>query len=221
MTPWTAVRQASLSISKSWSLLKLMFIKLVMPPTQLLRPSLSNESGPRVTPGLTCTISWCHCDARAQSQTYHVRHDHWSRLVPMSSLSRNEGKTVFHSFCISLLRFEPQSLVPWKGLAVRKTWTQTPIMKSCCWVIQVRSSKFRGFGVLLVKIETVSSQGPVFKDQVIWNNAHERHVQYIHMVLFSVKRGSSRDFSSTPVVKTSKAGGIDVIPGRGTKTPRA
>ena len=144
-----------------------------------------------------------------------------SWLVPMSSLSRNEGKTVFHSFCISLLRFEPQSLVPWKGLAVRKTWTQTLITKSCCWVIQVRSSKFRGFGVLLVKIETVSSQGPVFKDQVIWNNAHERHVQYIHMVLFSVKRGSSRDFSSTPVVKTSKAGGIDVIPGRGTKTPRA
>ena len=31
VTPWTAAHQASLSISNSWSFLKLMFIKLVMP----------------------------------------------------------------------------------------------------------------------------------------------------------------------------------------------
>ena len=30
-TPWTVARQASLSITKSWGLLKLMFIELVMP----------------------------------------------------------------------------------------------------------------------------------------------------------------------------------------------
>ena len=37
-TPWTAVHQASLSITTSWSLLKLMFIKLLMPsnPSQSL-----------------------------------------------------------------------------------------------------------------------------------------------------------------------------------------
>ena len=39
-TPWTAVHQASLSITNSWSLLKLMSIELVMPSTHpiLCRP---------------------------------------------------------------------------------------------------------------------------------------------------------------------------------------
>ena len=35
-TPWTAVRQASLSITKTWSLLKLMSIELVMPSNHLI-----------------------------------------------------------------------------------------------------------------------------------------------------------------------------------------
>ena len=35
-TPWTAARQASLSISNSWSLLKLMAIELVMPSNHLI-----------------------------------------------------------------------------------------------------------------------------------------------------------------------------------------
>ena len=35
MTPWTAAHQASLSITNSWSLLKLMSIKLVMPSNHL------------------------------------------------------------------------------------------------------------------------------------------------------------------------------------------
>ena len=34
--PWTAARQASLSITKTWSLLKLMSIELVMPSNQLI-----------------------------------------------------------------------------------------------------------------------------------------------------------------------------------------
>ena len=36
MTPWTAVQQASLSITNSWSLLKLMSIVLVMPSNCLI-----------------------------------------------------------------------------------------------------------------------------------------------------------------------------------------
>ena len=36
-TPWTAARQASLSITNSWSLLKLMSIKSVMPSNPYLR----------------------------------------------------------------------------------------------------------------------------------------------------------------------------------------
>ena len=35
-TPWTAAHQASLSITKSWSLLKLMSIELVMPSNHLI-----------------------------------------------------------------------------------------------------------------------------------------------------------------------------------------
>ena len=42
MTPWTAARQASLSITNSWSLLKLMSIDSVMPSNHLIpcRPFL-------------------------------------------------------------------------------------------------------------------------------------------------------------------------------------
>ena len=42
MTPWTPARQASLSITNSWSLLKLMSIKSVMPSNRLIlcRPLL-------------------------------------------------------------------------------------------------------------------------------------------------------------------------------------
>ena len=42
MTPWTAARQASLSITNSWSLLKLMSIESVMPSNHLIlcRPLL-------------------------------------------------------------------------------------------------------------------------------------------------------------------------------------
>ena len=36
MTPWTAARQASLSITNSWSLLKLMSIESVMPTNHLI-----------------------------------------------------------------------------------------------------------------------------------------------------------------------------------------
>ena len=36
MTPWTAPRQASLSITNSWSLLKLISIELVMPSNHLI-----------------------------------------------------------------------------------------------------------------------------------------------------------------------------------------
>ena len=36
MTPWTAARQASLSITNSWSLLRLMSIELLMPLNHLI-----------------------------------------------------------------------------------------------------------------------------------------------------------------------------------------
>ena len=42
MTPWTAARQASLSITNSRSLLKLMYIKSVMPPDMKLVELIAN-----------------------------------------------------------------------------------------------------------------------------------------------------------------------------------
>ena len=48
VTPWTAARQASLSFTNSWSLLRLMSIKSVMPPT------ISSS----VVPFSSCLQSW-------------------------------------------------------------------------------------------------------------------------------------------------------------------
>ena len=49
-TPWTAARQASLSIIKSWSLFKLMSIELVMPSSHLIlcRPLLPPSIFPSI-----------------------------------------------------------------------------------------------------------------------------------------------------------------------------
>ena len=41
-TPWTAVHQAFLSITNSWSLLKLMSIELVMPTNHLILHQVSD-----------------------------------------------------------------------------------------------------------------------------------------------------------------------------------
>ena len=84
-TPWTAARQASLSITNSWSLLKLMSMELVMPSNHLIHgitytvhfisiimtsvpPQITRHQIPEVgdpyptgsSPG-PCT-SWCHPD---------------------------------------------------------------------------------------------------------------------------------------------------------------
>ena len=72
VTPWTAACQAFLSITNSWSLLKLMSIKLVMPsnhlilcPPRLLLPSIfpsirvfSNESALRIRWPKHCSFSF-------------------------------------------------------------------------------------------------------------------------------------------------------------------
>ena len=56
-TPWTAARQASLSITNSWSLLKLMSIELVMPSSVLTLCRLSLFP---IFPHLFATKWWGH-----------------------------------------------------------------------------------------------------------------------------------------------------------------
>ena len=56
VTPWTAAHQASLSISNSWSLLKLISIESVMPSNHLVTPfSSSRQSFPGSGP---FPVSW-------------------------------------------------------------------------------------------------------------------------------------------------------------------
>ena len=71
-TPWTAARQASLSITNSWSLLKLMSIESVMPSNHLIlcHPLL-------LPPSIFPTINlfqhiWNYSDYHFSS-TYHVQ----------------------------------------------------------------------------------------------------------------------------------------------------
>ena len=66
-TPWTAARQASLSITNSRSLLKLMSIELVMPPTHLIpcRPLLLPSISPSIRV-LSTESSGALCSAKAQ-----------------------------------------------------------------------------------------------------------------------------------------------------------
>ena len=58
MTPWTAARQASLSITNTQSLLKLMSIKLVMPSNHLIlcRPLLLPSIFPRIRVFLNVSV---------------------------------------------------------------------------------------------------------------------------------------------------------------------
>ena len=85
-TPWTAARQASLSITNSQSLLKLMSIELVMPSNHLIfsRPLLllpsifpsirvfSNES--------VLHIMWPNIEASASAAVLSMNIQHWSPL---------------------------------------------------------------------------------------------------------------------------------------------
>ena len=80
VTPWSAARQASLSITSSWSLLKLLFIESVMPSNHLIlcRPLLflpsicpsirvfSNES----VLGITWTKDWSFSFSISPSNDY-------------------------------------------------------------------------------------------------------------------------------------------------------
>ena len=61
-TPWTTARQASLSITNSWSLLKLMSIELVMPSSHLIlcHPLLLLSSIPSQHQGLFQWVNSSH-----------------------------------------------------------------------------------------------------------------------------------------------------------------
>ena len=120
VTPWTAARQASLSITNSWSLLKLMFIESVMPSSHLIlcRPLLllpsifpsirvfSNESVLHIRWPKYCSFSFSISPSNEYSGLISFRMD-WVGLLAvqgtLKSLQHHCSKHQFLSAQLSLL----------------------------------------------------------------------------------------------------------------------
>ena len=94
VTPWTAARQASLSITNSWSLLKRMSIELVMPSNHLIlcHPLLLP---PSVFPSIRVF---------SNESALHIRRPkYWSFNFNISPSSEHSGLTSFRMEWLDLL----------------------------------------------------------------------------------------------------------------------
>ena len=120
-TPWIAARQASLSITNSWSLLKLMSIKSVMPSSHLILchpllllppipPSIrvfSNESTLRMRWPKYWSFSFSISPSNEYSGLISFRMD-WLDLLAVKGLSRVFSNTTVqkHQFCSAQLSLQ-------------------------------------------------------------------------------------------------------------------
>ena len=120
VTPWTAAHQASLSITNSWSLLKLMSIKLVMPSNHfilcrplLLPPStfpsirvVSNESVLHIRWPKYWSFSFSISPSNEYSGLISFRMD-WLELLAvqgtLKSLLQHHSSKSFNSSVLSFL----------------------------------------------------------------------------------------------------------------------
>ena len=122
-TPWTAARQASLSITNSWSLLKLVSIESVMPSNHLilccplLRPSIfpsitvfSNESALR--------IRWPK---------------YWSFSFKISPTNEHPGLTSFRMDWLDLLAVQGTL----KSLLQHHSSKASILWRSACFIVQL------------------------------------------------------------------------------------
>ena len=108
MTPWTAAHQASLPITKPWSLLKLMSIESVMPSNHLIlcRPLLllpsifpsirvfSNESALHITWPKYWSFSFSICPFDEYSGLISFRIEWFDLLVVQRTLKSLSNTTV-------------------------------------------------------------------------------------------------------------------------------
>ena len=97
VTPWTTTRQSSLSITSSWSLLKLMSIKLVMPSNHLIlcRPLL-------LLPSIFPSIRVFSCES-----VLHIRWPkYWSLSFNISPSNEYSGLTSFRIDWLYLLEVQ-------------------------------------------------------------------------------------------------------------------
>ena len=118
MTPWTAAHQASLSITNSWSLLKLMSIESVMPSNHLilchpllLPPSIfpsirvfSNESVLRIRRPKYWSFSFNISPSNEHSGLISVSMD-WLDLLAVQGTQESSPKPQFKSINSSVLSF--------------------------------------------------------------------------------------------------------------------
>ena len=116
-TPWTAARQASLSITNSWSLLKLMSIESVMPSNHLilchplLLPSIlpsigvfSNESVLRIRWPQYWSFSFSITPSNEYSGLISFRTD-WLDLLAVQGTLKSSPTPQFKSINSSVLSF--------------------------------------------------------------------------------------------------------------------
>ena len=117
VTPWTAAHQASLSITNSQSLLKLMYIELVMPSNHLIfcHPLLFL---PSITPSIRvfCNVSVLRIGATASASVLPMNIQDWFPLglTGLISLQYNRLTRVFpnttvkkHQFLVLSLLYVP------------------------------------------------------------------------------------------------------------------
>ena len=97
MTPWTAAHQATLSITNSWSILKLMSIELVMPSNHLIlcRPLLLL---PSILPSIRVF---------SNESALHIRWPkYWSFSFNISPSNEHSGLISFRMDWLDLLAVE-------------------------------------------------------------------------------------------------------------------
>ena len=140
-TPWTAARQASLSFTVSWSLLKLMSIVSVMPSNHLILchpllllssifPSIrvfSNESALPIRWPKYCSYSFSISPSSQYSGLISFRID-WFDLVVQGTL-----KSLLHSSKLSVLWHSVQLWHPY--MTTGNTITLTIWTFDCKWCL--------------------------------------------------------------------------------------
>ena len=136
--PWAAARQTSLSITNSWSLLKLMSIELVMPSNHLilchpllLLPSIfpsirvfSSES--------VLLIRWPSTGASASASVFPMNIQNWFPLglTGWISLQSKELSRVFSNTIVQKHQFFGTQLSLWSNSDIH-TW---PLEKPYLWL---------------------------------------------------------------------------------------
>ena len=97
MTPWTAARQASLSITNSWSLFKLMSIELVMPSSHLML----------CHPLLLLPSIFPYIRVFSNESALHIRWPkYWSFSFNISPFNESSGMISFRIDWLDLLAFQ-------------------------------------------------------------------------------------------------------------------